>query len=116
MLERGIVTSIEKYLSKGFPGCYLLKLESPSTSGILDIYFAYQGRSIWFEVKHPKYENKNWKNRKIQEWHKGQLVKNGVEAYFVFSLEDVKQVMCSIAIGSGRILKNEYFIQNHSND
>lgn len=93
MLERSIVTNIEKYLRKGFPGCYLIKLESPSTSGILDIYFAYLGRSIWFEIKHPRYEGKTWKNKKIQEWHQKQLIKNGIEAYFIFSLNQVKEIV-----------------------
>lgn len=93
MLERGIVTSIEKFLRKTFPGCYLLKIESPSTSGILDMYFAWEGRTIWMEIKRPHLRFKNWKNKKIQQWHQKQLVQNGVAAYFIFSLEDVKEVM-----------------------
>lgn len=96
MLERAHVSKIIGWLHKQCPGCYLIKLESPSTSGILDLYFAYRGRSIWFEVKKPEYRFRTWKNKKIQQWHHRQLRQNGVEAYFVFGLEDVQQIMAPV--------------------
>lgn len=93
MTERNEVTKILQWFKGEFPGCYVLKINSPSTSGILDIYFLWMGWHIWLEVKDPKYQNSQWKNKKIQEWHMRQIIKNGGRAYFVFSLEDVKEVM-----------------------
>lgn len=93
MLERNEVNNIQKWLRKTFPGCYLIKLESPSTSGILDMYFAYDGKSMWFEVKRKGV--KKWKNEKIQKWHAKELIRNGIPAYFVFSLDDVK-IVCNL--------------------
>lgn len=93
MIERGQVTKIQKWLRSQFPGCYLIKLESPSTAGILDIYFAWEGLSVWFEIKKPEYKNRTWKNKKIQEWHIKELRKNGMLAGFFFSLDEVKEFM-----------------------
>lgn len=93
MLERKYVNRVQSYLRKKCPGCYLIKLESPSTSGILDMYFAYQGRSIWFECKKEEYRNRTWKNKKIQEWHQQELHKQGIEAYFIFNLDDVIKII-----------------------
>ncbi len=90
MLERGEVSKIQSWLRKSFPGCYLLKLESPSTSGILDLYFAFDGRSAWLECKKPEYRTRAWKNKRIQEWHIKELTRNGVPARFIFSLDDAK--------------------------
>lgn len=93
MLERNEVTKIERWLRRQYPGCYLLKLESPSTAGILDLYFLWTGWHAWFEVKLPKYRTRTWKNKKIQEWHIKEIKKNGGRAYFVFSLDDVQDIM-----------------------
>ncbi len=93
MLERNIVNSVQKWLKKTFPGCYLIKLESPSTSGILDLYFAWEGMSVWFEIKKPEYKNRTWKNKKIQEWHIKELNQQGILAGFFFSLDEVKTFM-----------------------
>lgn len=92
MLERNTVNSIQKWLRANFPGCYLIKLESPSTAGILDMYWAWQGYSIWLEIKKPEYRNKTWKNKRIQEWHQKELRRNGINAEFIFSLQDVKNL------------------------
>lgn len=80
MLERQIVTKIEKRLRQEFPGCYLIKLCSPTTSGILDLFFAFRGMAIWLEVKRP-----NGTVSKIQDWTIRQLLKNGVPAFIVMS-------------------------------
>lgn len=98
MIERDYVNKIQDWLKKSFPGCYIIKLESPSTAGILDLYFAYGGKSIWFECKHPRYRNKNWRNKMIQEWHQRQLLKNGITAHFVYSLDDVKKIMAPLMV------------------
>lgn len=91
MLERADVSRFQRWARTEFPGCYLIKLESPSTSGILDVYFAYQGVSLWLEFKLEQYRNRQWSNRKIQEWHAKQLNANGVPAKIIFTLQEAKK-------------------------
>ena len=92
MSESRIQTSIITWLKKSFPGSIVWKIhEDPvfGVSGIPDIYFAYDYQSLWFEVK-----TQEGRVSKLQQSRIKQLKENGIKAFVVRSLEEVKEIVC----------------------
>lgn len=88
MLESSIQTAIRKHLKK--EGWMVIKLISTSQNGIPDLMCIKAGRVIFFEVKQP---GKKVIPGGLQEYMINELRKQGVEAYEVHSVTEVKQVI-----------------------
>lgn len=91
MKELAIQAKILKYLRSEYKGCVCYKLEDAKLSGVLDIYFGYKGISVWLEVK-----RKGGSRSNIQEYSVRKLLKNGIPAAFVNSVEDVKKTLQNV--------------------
>lgn len=88
MKETNIQEQIVKYLKKTFPGCLVIHFSDNTTPNILDLYFAYQGVSIWFEVKSP-----TGTLRLGQAYMLKRLSINKIPSGEVRSVEDVQKII-----------------------
>lgn len=88
MLESSIQTAIRKHLKKD--GWMVIKLISTSQNGIPDLMCIKDGRVIFFEVKQP---GKKVIPGGLQEYMINELRKQGVEAYEVHSVTEVKSAI-----------------------
>lgn len=86
MLESVIQSNIIKYLKSN--GWFTTKLIATSTAGIPDVLAIKDGRTVFFEVKQP---GKKVKDGGLQEYRIKELIKHGVEAYEVHSVNEVKE-------------------------
>jgi len=82
-LESSIQSDILKYL-RTIPKSFVYKHE-PVPTGIPDIHFIINGKSIWFEVK----RSKNHKPTPIQKRTHKRLKKAGCKVYVVWSVNQV---------------------------
>lgn len=85
--EKHIKEKILKHL-RTIPGSFVWKISDNFYSGIPDIFFCHEGRAIFFEVKAD-----DGVLSEIQAWTIGELHKAGLEAYIVYSWDDVKGVL-----------------------
>lgn len=88
MKETDVQGEIVKYLKKTFPGCVVIHFSDDTSPNILDLYFAYSGVSIWFEVKSP-----TGSLRLGQAYMLKNLSRNGILSGEVRSVEDVKLIV-----------------------
>jgi len=91
MTELTIQSRILDHLRKTYPLCICWKIEDAKLSGIPDIYFAYDGTSIWFEVK-----SKTGTTSPIQKYTIMSLERNKIPVYVVKSLSDTKKILSNI--------------------
>lgn len=87
MLESKIQKSIIDYLKK--EGWFTLKIISANRNGIPDLMCIKDGRVVFFEVKQP---GKKVIPGGLQEYMINELIKQGVEAYEVHSVNEVKEI------------------------
>lgn len=87
MLESKIQSSIRNYLKK--EGWLVVKLISTSQNGIPDLMCIKDGRVVFFEVKQP---GKKVILGGLQEYMIAELIRKGVEAYEVHSVNEVKEI------------------------
>ena len=91
MSEKQIQDSILHYLKKSFPSSVVWKLHEDPVFGVIgipDIFFAYNGKAFFFEVK-----DSGKGASKIQEVVLNKLVKNGIIAEVVYSVLQVKLIL-----------------------
>ena len=92
MSEAQIQNKIIKWLREAHPGAVVWKIHEDAVFGVVgipDIYFAWGSVSVWFEVKKP-----GGVRKKIQKSRVKQLRNNHIMAYFVESLDEVKEILC----------------------
>jgi len=82
--EGKIVSAINKYLKD--EGWFQVNLIHTSINGIPDRLIFKGGRYIWIEIKEP-----NGRLSPIQEYRIEQMIKQGMEVYTVYSLNDLKE-------------------------
>lgn len=87
MLESKIQSSIRNYLKK--EGWLVVKLISTSKNGIPDLMCIKDGRVVFFEVKQP---GEKVIPEGLQEYMIAELIRKGVEAYEVHSVNEVKEI------------------------
>lgn len=85
--EKLLKNKVIKYL-KTIPDSFTWKISDNFYSGIPDVFFVHKGRSMFFELK-----SDTGVVSDIQAWTIGEIHKAGMEAYIVYSLDDVKKIL-----------------------
>ena len=88
MLESSVQKKIINYLKKEYKGAVIWKLAEHVLCGVPDIYFAYEGKSFFFEVKRP-----GGIRRPLQKVTIKKLNSNKIPSYFVESVDEVKEIL-----------------------
>ena len=89
--EGKIQTQILEYLRKTYPKSCVWKIHEDPDFGMIglpDIFFAYKGKAVFFEVKRP-----GEKQSPMQEYVFKTLKENDIYCEVVYGLLDVKRIL-----------------------
>lgn len=90
--ETILTRKIKKHIKETHPDAYIIKLSDRFTSGIPDLYVAFNGgKSMWLEVK-----TSTGKIDPMQEHTIAQLNKRGIVSARVHSVKDVEKQLQKI--------------------
>ena len=74
-------------------GAFHQKISDRFSYGVLDELVAYRGRLMVIEYKTPEGMKKKSKSYAMQEYTVGEIRKQQCEAYFVQSLDEIKEIL-----------------------